>query len=118
MSLKVGSNGGVRVEVAATQGGRRVAIYRGPEKRAVATCCTRSLRLAHTGVSGWAGHSGVCWPDTPVWCGDKSIRRHSGEYPILILRAVTLGDTRRKVFGRTLRPVCAGYSGLHHFFSK
>ena len=66
MSLKVGSNGGVRVEVAATQGGRRVAIYRGPGKRAVATCCTRSIRLEHTGVSGWAGYSDAYWPDTPV----------------------------------------------------
>ena len=74
MILKVGSNGGVRVEVAATQGGRRVALYRGPGKRAVATCCTWSLRLAHTGVSGWAGYSGGCWPDTPVQGGGKSIR--------------------------------------------
>ena len=45
MSLKVGSNGGVRVEVAATQGGRRVAIYRAQEKE--------PLPLAAPGVSGW-----------------------------------------------------------------
>ena len=66
MSLKVGSNGGVRVEVAAPQGGRRGAIYRAPRNVAVATCCTRSIRLENTGVSVWAGHSGVFWPDTPV----------------------------------------------------
>ena len=114
MSLKVGSNGSVRVEVAATQGGRRVAIYRGPGNRAVATCCTRSLRLAHAGVSGWAGHSGWCWPDTPVPGGGKSIRRVSGEYPILILRVVTLGTISPKVSGRILRPAHAGHSGLHH----
>ena len=108
MSLKVGSNGGVKVEVAATQGGRRVAIYRGPGNRAVATCCTRSLWLAHAGVSGW------CWPDTPVPGGGKSIRRVSGEYPILILRVVTLGTTSPKVSGRILRPAHAGHSGLHH----
>ena len=58
MSLNVGSNGGVKVEVAATQGGRRVAIYRGPGKRAVATCCTRSLRLGRTLRLVLAGHSG------------------------------------------------------------
>ena len=103
MSLNVGSNGGVKVEVAATQGGRRVAIYRGPGNRAVATCCTRSLRLAHAGVSGWAGYSGWCWPDTPVLGGGKSIRLVSGECPILILCVVTLGQPRRK------SP--AGYSG-------
>ena len=115
MSLSDGSNGGLLVEVAATQGGRRDAIYRGPGNRAVATCCTRSLQLAHAGVSGWAGYSGGCWPDTPVQGGSKSIRLVSGEYPILILRAVTLGNTRRKVSGRILRPVHTGYSGLHHF---
>ena len=35
-----------------------VAIYRGPRKIAVATCCTRSLRLGRTLRRVLAGHSG------------------------------------------------------------
>ena len=58
MSFELGSNGGERVEVAATQGGRRVAIYRAQE--------IEPLSLTAPGVSGWAGHSGVFWSDTPV----------------------------------------------------
>ena len=66
MSLNVGSNGGVRVEVAVTQGGRRVAIYRGPGKKSRChllhpespTGARRSLRLGRTLRLVLAGHSG------------------------------------------------------------
>ena len=131
MSLKVGSNGGVKVKVAATQGGRRVAIYRGPGNRAVATCCTRSLWLAHAGVSGpeplplaapgvsgWRTPESPAGPDTLAGAGrtlrSRAEAKVSGEYPILILRVVTLGTTSPKVSGRILRLAHAEHSGLHH----
>ena len=128
MSFELGSNGGERVEVPATQGGRRVAIYRAQEIESLSTYCTRSLRLAHTGVSGWTGHSGVCWPDTPIQCGGKhSIRRVSDSYYCKLSHLVTLAEkspaghsgrcTPDNPAGRILRPVHTGYSGLHHFFS-
>ena len=58
MSFELGSNGGERVEVAATQGGRRVAIYRAQE--------IEPLSLTAPGVSGWRTPECPAGPDTPV----------------------------------------------------
>ena len=102
MSLNVGSNGGVKVEVAATQGGRRVAIYRGPGKRAVATCCTRSLRLGRTLRLVLAGHSGPG-------------RRQ--KYPASFRRVSDFDTACCHTWdnlAESLRPAHAGHSGLHH----
>ena len=65
MSLSVGSNGGVKVEVATFQGGRRVAIYRAQE--------IEPLSLTAPGVSGWRTPESPAGPDTPA-CAGRTLR--------------------------------------------
>ena len=65
MSFELGRNGGEREEVAATQGGRRVAIYRAQEIEPLSTYCT--------GVSGWRTPESPAGPDTPV-CAGRTLR--------------------------------------------